>query len=151
MKRMILACSMLAILAASCKKDETTPATPTNTNTGGNNNGGNTTPTNAVAGDWTASVYDNATVTAPEAATYKATATSATEGTAHFDITFDGTKHDTEDVSYILSASNTKIDFTKTGGTLTTLSGGKTWTVNKLDANSFEITSDFGLIIKFKK
>ncbi|RYE24747.1 MAG: hypothetical protein EOP51_06345 [Sphingobacteriales bacterium] len=146
MKKILLSCSMLAILATACKKDDTTPA---NTNTNTNTN--TSTTTNNVAGDWTATVYDNGAVTAPEAATYKATATSTTAGTAHFDITFDGTKHDTEDVTYTLSSGNTKVDFTKTGGNLTTLSGGKTWTINKLDATSFELTSGYGMIVKFKK
>jgi uncharacterized lipoprotein YbaY len=150
MKKIILATGITIAAIASCKKDDTTPApTPTTANTTDT-----TTPppaTNGMAGNWHATVYDNAAVTAPQVVLYQATATSATAGTVKFDITFDGSSHSTEDVTYTLSSSNTKIDFVKTGGTIQTLSGGGTWTINKMDASALEMTSSYGLIMKFAK
>lgn len=139
----LLAFVLLAALFTSCdkKKDDPAPATTNSTNTN----------TNSMNGDWKVNVYDNTPVTAPMAATYKATASSATGGTVHFDITFDGTQHHTEDCTYTLSSGNTKVDFTKTGGDYTVLSGGKTWTITKLDATALEMTSGFGLVMKMSK
>jgi uncharacterized lipoprotein YbaY len=151
MKKIILATGIMIVAMVSCKKDNATPnVTPTPADTTDTT----TTPppnTNGMAGDWHATIYDNTAVTAPQVVLYQAAATSATAGIVKFDITFDGSTHNTEDVTYTLSASNTKVDFVKTGGTIQTLSGGGTWTINKMDATSLEMTSSFGLIMKFAK
>lgn len=151
MKKIILATGISIVVMASCKKDNATPNTnPTTTDTTDTT----TTPqptTNAMAGNWHATVYDNAAVAAPQVVLYQATATSATAGTVKFDITFDGSAHNTEEVTYTLSAGNTKIDFVKTSGTIQTLSGGGTWTIDKMNASALEMTSSYGLIMKFAK
>lgn len=151
MKKLILTISIVTIAIAACKKDDTTPTTPTNPTTPDTTDTTTVTPSNDMKGDWHATVYDGVNVTAPQVVLYKATATSATEGTVKFDITFDGNSHNTEDVNYTLSASNTKVDFVKTGGNIITLSGGGTWTIDKMDATSLEMTSSYGLVMKFTK
>jgi len=147
MIRTVLALSLVCLLAVSCNKTssdpEPNPTTPTPTTPTNN--------TNAVHGDWKVEIYDSATVTAPMAATYKATANSATGGSVKFDITFDGTNHSTEDATYVLSNNNTNIVFTKTGGNFNVLSGGGTWDILEMTATTIRMKSSMNLYIKMTK
>ena len=129
----------MSVAVFSCTKDETEPVVPTPTTT------------NAAAGNWTISTYDGLTLAAPAAGTLNMTSTSATEGTAHFDLTFDGSTHNIEDDTYVLSNSNANIVYTKTGGTYNVLNGGGTWTINTMNATTLKITSANGLIIECTK
>ncbi|MBW7915046.1 MAG: hypothetical protein H3C54_15380 [Taibaiella sp.] len=147
MIRSVLALSLVCLLAIACNKTtsnpEPTSTTPTN-NTPTNN-------TNAVHGDWKLEIYDSATITAPMAATFKATANSTTGGSVKFDITFDGTNHNTEEATYVLSNSNTNIVFNKTGGNYNVLSGGGTWDILEMTATTIRMKSAMNLYIKMTK
>lgn len=142
MKKVFVAIAMMGCIVTSCNKEETPEpqkkSTPQAT-------------TNAVQGDWNITVYDGMTVSSPMVGTYKATATSATGGKVHFDLSFDGSSHKTEDASYTLSNNDKNIVFTKTGGDFNVLSGGGTWVVEELTANAFSIKSANGLVIKMAK
>jgi hypothetical protein len=144
MKRTIIVLAGLLLLAA-CKKDDITTTNPTTNPTP------TPTTTNGIDGNWTLTVYDNTAVTAPMAGTLKGTATTTTDGTVKFDITFDGSTHKTEEDSYTISASNTKIVFTKTAGDYNVLSGGGTWTIDLMNATTLNMTSSVGLTIKMTK
>lgn len=141
MKRILLA-ALMAVAAASCTKDKTEP---NNTNT-------TTTTTNNAAGNWTIKVYDGLTLAAPAAGTLTMTGTSGTAGNAKIDVTFDGTNHNIEEGTYALSNSNANIAFTKTSsGSFSVLSGGGTWVINTLNANTLKMTSANGLVIECSK
>ncbi len=133
---------MIGCIATSCKKE--TEAEPQKTINQPSN-------TNAVNGDWKLAIYDGTTISSPMAGTYKATANSATGGTVHFDITFDGTSHQTEDATYVLSNNDKNIAFTKTGGNFNVLSGGGTWTINEMTASAIDMKSSMGLHLKMTK
>lgn len=140
MKKLLIGFAVCMIFVA-CKKNSTTTTTPTTPAT--------TTP--VISGDWVLKLYDGTPLTAPTSGTIKFTHSSTTAGTVHFDITFDGSAHNTEDDSYTLSSNNTKINFTKTGGTYNVLSGGGNWTVDTLTSSTIYMTSQYGLIIKATK
>jgi hypothetical protein len=145
MKKLTFLALAICLYCTGCKKSETiTPATTTPT----------TTPTTPkIDGTWTVKEYDGAPVTSPMASTIKFTASTSTTGTGtvHFDITFDGSTHKTEDDTYTLSSSDTKLDFAKTGGDYNVLGGGNTWTVDTLNSNTLRMTSKYNLIIKATK
>lgn len=129
----------MSVAVFSCTKDETEPVVvPPVT-------------TNDAAGNWTISKYDGLALASPAAGTLSMTSTSATEGTAHFDLTFDGTNHNIEDDTYVLSNSNANIVYTKTGGTYNVLNGGATWTINTMNATTLKMTSANGLVIECTK
>ena len=128
----------MSVAVFSCKKEDGPVVTPPVT-------------TNAAAGNWTITKYDGLVLTTPSAGALTMTSTSATAGTAHFDITFDGTTHNTEDDTYALTNSNMNIAYTKTGGTYMVLSGGGTWTINTMTATALKITSANGLVIECTK
>jgi hypothetical protein len=111
----------------------------------------NSSNTNAMAGNWTVTRYDGMALGAPMYATYTATASSSTAGTANFAISFNGSTASNETDTYILSSSNNKVDFTKTGGNYAVLSGGGTWTINTLDAHNLKMTSANGLVMEMTK
>ena len=138
MKRSLLLLAFTtSILFFACKKDDDT--------SGGSGS------SNSMAGNWTIAKYDGQAVTAPMFGTYKTTATSTTAGTAAFVISFNGTTNNKENDTYVLSASNTKIDFTKTDGDFNVLAGGGTWTINTLDDHNLKMTSSFGLVLEMTK
>ena len=132
---------MIACLPfASCNKTEETKPQTTQQN--------NNTTTPKIEGTWKISEYDGMAMTAPAAGSLKFTSSNTT---ADIDITFDGSAHSTETATYVLSANDTKIHFTKTGGTFTVLSGGNTWSIDTLNDNMLRMHSKFGLIIKATK
>jgi hypothetical protein len=133
----ILMVALMSVAIFSCKKEDEPTVTPTTSN--------------AAAGNWTIAKYDGLVLTTPSAGTLTMTSTSATAGTAHFDLTFDGTNHSIEDDSYALSNNNTNIVYTKTGGSYNVLSGGGTWVINTMTATELKITSANGLIIECTK
>lgn len=142
MKRIIIVLGLIGCIATSCKKE--TEAEPQKTANQPSN-------TNAVHGDWKLAIYDGVAISSPMEGTYKATANSATGGTVHFDITFDGTAHQTEDATYVLSNNDKNIVFTKTGGSFNVLSGGGTWTINEMTASTIDMKSSMGLHLKMTK
>jgi len=134
---MVLFASALLVMS-SCSKDD-------------DNNSSTTAATNAFAGNWTLSKYDGMAITSPMYGTCANAASTATLGTTAFVVSFDGSATNKENDAYVLSSSNTKVNFTKTDGNYTVLSGGGTWTINTLDAHSLKMTSQYGLIIEMTK
>lgn len=141
MKKILIAVVMMGCMAASCNKETAEPQKTTTPQA----------TTNGVNGDWKVTVYDGMVVTSPMTATYKATATSVTAGSVHFDISFDGTAHKAEDATYALSNNDKNIVFTKTGGDFNVLSGGGTWTIEEMTTTTLNIKSANGLILKMEK
>lgn len=141
MKQLLLIAIIMMVIISCKKKEETTaPTTPG-------------TAITDVAGNWTVKVYDGNALTSPAAGSLELITSSSyySSNSSHFDITFDGTNHNIEDGTYTTSADLTKITFTKTGGGYSVLSGGNTWTINILNANTLKITSASGLVIECNK
>lgn len=128
MKNLLLAAALLSVIGTGCKKVNETV--------------NKTTSTNDLNGKWQVDIWDTKPVTAPSTAVYNTVATSTTTGTVHMDLSFDGTTHRTEDDTYVLSANNTSVSFTKTGGNWDALSAHNPWTVKQLTPKLFVMTSN---------
>lgn len=123
MKKLLSAAFLLALMATACKKssnNNTTPQPPPPQST------------NDMNGNWTVIIWDGDSVVKNSwSVIYNATATSATQGTVHFDGCFDGINHNIEDATYTLSNGNTSVSYAKTGGSpnWVALSGNSPWPI----------------------
>ncbi|OJW78510.1 MAG: hypothetical protein BGO69_00555 [Bacteroidetes bacterium 46-16] len=107
--------------------------------------------TNAISYSWTLDKYDGVKLTGSQSGMLDASATSPTQGTAHFTRTLSTLDTNTEDVTYILSNGDTRVNFTKTNGNYGDLVSGGTWTIDSLTTSVMVIRSQYNLVMRFTR
>ena len=138
-KSLLLSFAALCIVLVSCQKKDT------------ENHPIPYTGVNAISYNWTLNKYKGNALTTGQSGMLSAVATSTTKGTAHFQRTLNAVDTNSEDVTYILSNGDTRVNFTKTDGNYGDLVSGGTWTIDSLTTGLMVIRSQYNDVLRFTR
>lgn len=139
MKKTILLFVALSAVVLSCRKKDT------------ENHPVPFVGVNAISYDWTLDSYNGTKLTGSQSGSLNATATSTTQGTAHFTRTLSTLDTNSEEVTYTLSNGDTRVTFTKTSGNYGDLTSGGVWTIDSLTTSVMVIRSQYNFKMRFTR